>query len=67
MHVVFAHAVSLPLFFDAPSPPRGKQLPSPLQAIVLGWLIGYFDNEKAASWEGWVYACAVVLSGALFR
>eukprot|EP00752_Nemacystus_decipiens_P006715 g6038.t1 len=35
-------------------------------AIVLGWLIGYFDDEDAAKWEGWAYASAVVLSGALY-
>lgn len=34
---------------------------------MLGWLIGYFDDEDAARWEGWAYASAVVLSGALYR
>eukprot|EP00752_Nemacystus_decipiens_P006704 g6027.t1 len=36
------------------------------QAIVLGRLIGYFDDDDSASWEGWTYACAVVLGGVLF-
>ena len=37
------------------------------QAIVLGQLIGYFDDEDSASWEGWTFACAVVIGGVLFR
>ena len=37
------------------------------QAILLGKLIGYFDDEKFAAWEGWTYACAVVLGGACAR
>ena len=37
------------------------------QAIVLGRLIGYFDDDDSARWEGWTYACAVVLGGVMFR
>lgn len=75
--LVYIWVLSLRSFMDyrhgLPSPVRrprsdpGNQLPSVPQAIVLGWLIGYFDDENAAGWEGWVYACAVVVSGALFR
>lgn len=35
--------------------------------MALGWLIGYFEDENAESWEGWVYALCVVLGGFLFR
>ena len=35
--------------------------------MMLGRLVGYFDDENSASWEGWVYAAAVVLSGIVFR
>ncbi|CAM9399555.1 unnamed protein product, partial [Ectocarpus sp. 12 AP-2014] len=34
-----------------------------IQALALGWLIGYFDDETSASWEGWTYASVVVLGG----
>ncbi|CBN77890.1 multidrug resistance-associated protein-like protein [Ectocarpus siliculosus] len=34
-----------------------------IQALALGWLIGYFDDEASASWEGWTYASVVVLGG----
>lgn len=34
---------------------------------MLGKLIGYFDDDNPADWEGWFYACAVVLGGVLFR
>ncbi|CBN77893.1 conserved unknown protein [Ectocarpus siliculosus] len=37
-----------------------------LQALSLGWLIGYFDDDRSESWEGWTYASAVVLGGVLF-
>ncbi|CAN0129703.1 unnamed protein product, partial [Ectocarpus sp. 8 AP-2014] len=37
-----------------------------LQALSLGWLIGYFDDDSSESWEGWTYASAVVLGGVLF-
>ncbi|CAM9886717.1 unnamed protein product [Scytosiphon promiscuus] len=37
-----------------------------MQAIALGWLIGYFDDENAAGWEGWTYACCVVVGALLF-
>eukprot|EP00903_Cladosiphon_okamuranus_P016201 g14950.t2 len=37
-----------------------------VKAIFLGRLVGFFDDENAASWEGWTYACAVVLGGVLF-
>ncbi|CAM9346350.1 unnamed protein product, partial [Ectocarpus sp. 8 AP-2014] len=36
-----------------------------IQALALGWLIGYFDDETSASWEGWTYASVVVLGGLL--
>ncbi|CAM9122756.1 unnamed protein product [Ectocarpus sp. 4 AP-2014] len=34
-----------------------------IQALALGWLIGYFDDETSANWEGWTYASVVVLGG----
>ncbi|CAN0289517.1 unnamed protein product, partial [Scytosiphon promiscuus] len=36
------------------------------KALTLGWLIGYFENEKAEGWEGWTYACCIVLCAVMF-
>lgn len=37
------------------------------QAIALGWLVGYFEDRHAESWEGWVYALCVVVATMTFK
>ncbi|CAM9207978.1 unnamed protein product, partial [Sphacelaria rigidula] len=37
------------------------------QAITLGWLVSYFEDKNAESWEGWVYALCVVVCTVTFN
>lgn len=37
------------------------------QAITLGWLVSYFEDKNAESWEGWVYALCVVVCTVTFK
>lgn len=37
------------------------------QVIALGWLVGYFVDESADSWEGWIPALCVVVSTIIFK
>ncbi len=45
----------------------GKSATHITQAMLLGRLIAYFDDEDAAGWEGWAFAGAVVSIGAVYR
>lgn len=36
------------------------------QALALGWLLSYFDDEDSVSLDGWLSAAAVVLFGLLY-
>lgn len=58
-----------PTFLELPfvSHPSQNVKNTNLQAILLGWLIAYFEDENPAKGEGWIYSAAVVLSGIMFR
>ena len=37
------------------------------QALALGWLIAYFDDENSSSLSGWLAALSIVVIGFLYR
>lgn len=45
----------------------GKSAAHITQAMLVGRLIAYFDDEHAAGWEGWALASSVVGTGAVYR